>query len=170
MGILGKRRDTSSARSVPAQAEPAAWPGQRHRIDEVAKAAGIGVIRVRCHTTTWDYLQDETKKHDGKWSFGTRPEAFRPAPGEEIVTDDRGIVTVPLGGSSLAALFDWCFEAQSVLSTDLQRGVGRRVGRAISEALENLAAARGHGDPAAVIWLDDRIAAADAGSSASAQP
>ncbi|MFE7808514.1 hypothetical protein ACFU51_28355 [Streptomyces sp. NPDC057430] len=70
-----------------------------------------------------------------------------------------GIVTVPLGGASLAALFDWCFEAQSILHTELERGIGQRVGRAISEALENLAAARGQGDPSAVVWLDDQIAA-----------
>ncbi|WP_018569493.1 hypothetical protein [Streptomyces sp. PsTaAH-124] len=169
MGILGKRRDTGAVRSIPAQAGPADWPGRRHRINEVAKAAGVGVVKVRCHATTWDYLQEEAKTHH-KGGIRTRPEAFRPATGEEIVTGADGIVTVPLGGSSLAALFDWCFEAQSVLKTDLERGVSRRVGWAISEALENLAAARGQGDPAAVIWLDDRIAAADAGDSASAQP
>ncbi|MGW8065901.1 hypothetical protein ACVV2G_27425 [Streptomyces ziwulingensis] len=169
MGILGKRRDTGGARSVPAQDEPAVWPGRRHRIDEVAKAAGVGVVRVRCHATTWDYLQEEAKAHHGK-SIRTRPEAFRPATGEEITTSADGIVTVALGGSSLAALFDWCFEAQSVLKTDLERGVGRRVGRAISEALENLAAARGQGDPDAVIWLDDRIAAGNADNASPAQP
>jgi hypothetical protein len=150
--------------SIPAQAEPAVWPGRRNRIDEEAKAAGIGVIRVRCHTTTWDYLQDQAKGHHRQRSL--RPEAFRPATGDEIVTDADGIVTVPLGGSSLAALFDWCFEAQSILNTELERGIGQRVGRAISEALENLATVRDQGDPAAVIWLDDRIAA---GNSASAQ-
>ncbi|WP_239084928.1 hypothetical protein [Streptomyces halstedii] len=37
--------------------------------------------------------------------------------------------------------------------------VGQRVGRAICEALENRAAVRGQGDPSAVIWLDDQIAA-----------
>ncbi|MFC0602272.1 hypothetical protein [Streptomyces palmae] len=158
MGILGKRRASGGAGSIPAQAEPAVWPGRRNRVDEVAKAAGIGVIRVRCHTTTWDYLQDEAKAHHGK-CIRTRPEAFRPATGDEIVTGADGIVTVPLGGASLAALFDWCFEAQSVLNTELERGVGQRVGRAISEALENLAADRGQGDPSAVIWLDDQIAA-----------
>lgn len=169
MGILGKRCDTGGARSIPAQAGPADWPGRRHRIDEVAKAAGVGVVHVRCHATTWDYLQEEAKAHH-EGSIRTRPEAFRPATGEEIVTGDDGIGTVPLGGSSLAALFDWCFEVQSVLKADLERGVGRWVGWTISEALEKLVAARGQGDPAAVIWLDDRIAAAGAGDSASAQP
>lgn len=169
MGILGKRRGTGGAGRVPVQAGPANWPGRRHRIDEVATAAGVGVVRVRCHATTWDYLQEEVKAHHER-SIREQPEAFRPATGEEIVTGPGGIVTVPLGGSSLAALFDWCFEAQSVLRTDLERGVGRRVGWAVSEALENLAAARGQGDPAAVIWLDDQIAAADAGTTAAAQP
>ncbi|MFE0773344.1 polysaccharide deacetylase family protein [Streptomyces sp. NPDC058861] len=171
MGILGKRRDTG-AKSVPAQTEPtevALWPGRRDRADEVAKAAGIGVIRIRCHTTTWDYLQEETKQQH-KRQIRRHPEAFRPATGDEITTSAEGVVTVPLGGSSLAAILDWCFEVQGILYTDLERGIGRRVGRAISGALENLAAARGQGDPAAVIWLDDRIAAADAGDSASAQP
>ncbi|WP_435059749.1 hypothetical protein [Streptomyces sp. bgisy060] len=159
MGILGKRRASSGTGSIPVQAEPAAWPGRRNRVNEVAKAAGIGVIRVRCHNTTWDYLQDEAKAHHEKSSIRTRPEAFRPATGDEIVTGADGIVTVPLGGASLAALFDWCFETQSVLNTELERGIGRRVGRAISEALEKLAASRGQGDPSAVIWLDDQIAA-----------
>ncbi|MFD4577276.1 hypothetical protein ACFWNK_33660 [Streptomyces sp. NPDC058417] len=159
MSILGKRRAGGGIESIPAQAEPAVWPGRRNRVDEVAKAAGIGVIRVRCHTTTWDYLQDEAKAHHEKSSIRRRPEAFRPASGDEIATGADGIVAVPLGGASLAALLDWCFEAQSVLHTRLEQGVGRRVGRAISEAVENLAGAPGQGDPSAVIWLDDQIAA-----------
>ncbi|MFB7590237.1 hypothetical protein [Streptomyces sp. NPDC056169] len=158
MGILGKRRANGGTGSIPAQAGPAVWPGRRNRVDEVAKASGIGVMRVRCHATTWDYLQDEAKAHHGK-SIRTRPEAFRPATGAEIVTGADGIVTVPLGGASLAALVDRCFEAQSVLHTKLEQGVGQRVGRAISEALENLATARGQGDPSAAIWLVDQIAA-----------
>ncbi|MEU5810945.1 hypothetical protein [Streptomyces sp. NPDC047718] len=158
MGILGKRRGTGGTGNVPAQAGPAQWPARHNRINEVAKAAGIGVLRVRCHTTTWDYLQEEAKAHHKK-GIRTRPEAFRPPTDDEIVTGADGIVTVPLGGSSLAALYDWCFEAQSILNTELERGVGQRVGRAICEALENRAAVRGQGDPSAVIWLDDQIAA-----------
>ncbi|MEU7031409.1 hypothetical protein AB0A60_32535 [Streptomyces sp. NPDC046275] len=158
MGILGRRRASGGTGSIPAQAEPTVWPGQGNRIDEVAKAAGVGVIRVRCHTTTWDYLQEQAKEHSGKRL--RRSVAFRPPTGDEIVASADGIVTVPLGGASLAALFDWCFEAQSVLATDLEKGVGRQVGRAISEALDNLATVRGQGDPSAVIWLDDQIAAA----------
>ncbi|MEU2026185.1 hypothetical protein ABZ565_29125 [Streptomyces sp. NPDC016469] len=163
MGILSKRRNNADRRTVPAQARAAEadpWPGRRDCADEVAKAAGIGVIRIRCHTTTWDYLQ-EGAKHWRERQNRYRPDAFRPATGDEITTSADGVVTVPLGGSSLAAILHWCFEVQGILYTDLERGIGRRVGRAISEALGNLAAGRGQGDPSAVIWLDDQIAAAD---------
>ncbi|MER6499243.1 hypothetical protein ABT218_07590 [Streptomyces sp. NPDC001455] len=161
MGILGKRRGNGDTRNVPVQAEPtnvAVWPGKRGHTDEVAKAAGIGVIRVRCHTTTWDYLQEAVKQQH-KQQIRRHPGAFRPATGDEITTSADGVVTVPLGGSSLAAILDWCFEVQGILYTELERGIGRRVGRAISEALGNLASTRGQGDPSAVIWLDDQIAA-----------
>ncbi|MEV3999047.1 hypothetical protein ACFYPK_28200 [Streptomyces halstedii] len=161
MGILGKRHGNGDDSAAPAQAEPtevAAWPKQRDRADEVAEAAAIGVIRIRCHTTTWAYLQEEGKQRH-KQQFRRHPEAFRPPTGDEITTSD-GVVTVPLGGSSLAAIPDWCFTVPGILCTDLERGMGR-VGRAIPGALENLAAARGQDDLPAVIWLDDRIAATD---------
>lgn len=58
---------------------------------------------------------------------------------------------------SLAVLFDWCFEAKSILNTELERGVPKgRPGHL--KVLEIPAAARGQGDPSAVIWLDDQIA------------
>lgn len=80
----------------------------------------MGVIRIRCHTTTWDYPVAQARAHKAAKTLETRPEAFRPATGEETDAGVDGIVTVPLGGSSLAALDDWCFEAQSVLETVVQ--------------------------------------------------
>ncbi|SEE51607.1 hypothetical protein SAMN05216483_6478 [Streptomyces sp. 2131.1] len=89
----------------------------------MAKAAGIGVIRIQ--TTTWDYPQERTK-HWPERQNRYQPDAFRPATGDEI-------------------------DVQGILCTDLERGIGRRLGRAISEALGNLATGRGQGDPSAVI-------------------
>ncbi|MGW6970366.1 hypothetical protein [Streptomyces sp. NPDC054952] len=116
------------------------------------------MARVRCHHTTWDYLQEQVHKEQRKFG-SSRPEAFRPPEnGDEITTAADGIVTVPLGGSSLAAVLDWCHEVQGILSTDLDRAIGRRIGRAISSALQNLTPSDAQGDSPAVIWLDDRIA------------
>ncbi|MCL7382529.1 hypothetical protein [Streptomyces sp. 35G-GA-8] len=50
---------------------------------------------------------------------------------------------------------------QSILSLDVDRGVGRRVGLAISRALENLALSDARSGSVAVILLDDRIATED---------
>lgn len=161
MGILGKLLGNDGSATAPTS-EPiavASWPqGRGGRVNEVAKAAGVGVARVRCHHTTWDYLQEQAhEEHGRRGSF--RPGAFRPSTdGDEVTTGADGIVTVPLGGSSLAAVLDWCYEVQGILSTDLDRAIGRRVGQAISNALQNLTPSDAQGDSSAVIWLDDRIA------------
>ncbi|MEU0630637.1 hypothetical protein [Streptomyces sp. NPDC005989] len=161
MGILGKLVGNDDAVVVPAPSRPVAadsWP-RKHvsRNDEVAKAAGVGLSRVRCHHTTWTYLQEQVH-HQHKLRIRTQPQAFRPPTGDEITTGSDGIVTVPLGGSSLAAVLDWCHEMQGVLNQDLERAIGKRVGLAISQALDNLTPFDGQARSTTVIWLDDQIA------------
>ncbi|MEU2023741.1 hypothetical protein ABZ565_16530 [Streptomyces sp. NPDC016469] len=78
MGTLCKRRGAGGAGRVPAQAGPAVRPGRRHRLHEVAKAAGVGVVRIRCYATTWDYLAEQAEAYEAR-NLGTRPGAFRPA-------------------------------------------------------------------------------------------
>ncbi|MFJ2900228.1 hypothetical protein ACIO87_35810 [Streptomyces sp. NPDC087218] len=162
MGILGKLLGNDGPATIPAPAERAVatWPRRGlARNDEVARAAGVGLAHVRCHRTTWDYLQEQVhQQHANRIRQG--PQAFRQPADDEITTGPNGIVTVPLGGSSLAAVLDWCHEMQSCLREDVDRGIGRRVGLAISRALENLSPSDGQAGPVAVIWLDDRIATA----------
>lgn len=163
MGILGKLLGTNARATAPVPAQPVVdtWPRRGlERNDEVARAAGVGLVHVRCHRTTWDYLQEQVH-HQHTEAIRKGPQAFRPPAGDEITTELDGMVTVPLGGSSLAAVLDWCYEVQSVLRLDVDRGVGRRVGLAISRALENLARSDGHSGSVAVILLDDRIATED---------
>ncbi|WP_159042929.1 hypothetical protein [Streptomyces ardesiacus] len=45
--------------------------------------------------------------------------------------------------------------------TELDRSIGRRVGAAISQALDNIAPSNGADGPTAVIYLDDRVTAKD---------
>lgn len=77
---------------------------------------------------------------------------------DEITTGSDGIVTVLLGGSSLAVVLDWCHEMQSVLNQDSERAIGKRGGLAISRALDNLTPCDGRTRSTTVIWLDDQIA------------
>ncbi|MGW2112396.1 hypothetical protein, partial [Streptomyces sp. NPDC001948] len=54
---------------------------------------------------------------------------------------------------------DWCHEMQGVLNKDLERAIGKRVGLAISLALDSLTPSDGQARSTTVIWLDDQIAA-----------
>lgn len=76
------------------------------------------------------------------------------------------MITVPLAGTSLAAVLSWCRTATShTLSgpwSALDATIGRRVGAAISQALRNVVPSNGQDGPTAVIYLDDRITAKDA--------
>ncbi|MCX4869980.1 hypothetical protein OHU11_01310 [Streptomyces sp. NBC_00257] len=161
MGILGTLLGNDDIAAVPAPSKPVAadsWP-RKHvsRNDEVAKAAGVGLVRVRCHHTTWDYLQEQVH-HQHEQRILTPPQAFRPLADAEITTGSDGIVTVLLGGSSLAVVLDWCHEMQSVLNQDSERAIGKRGGLAISRALDNPTPCDGRTRSTTVIWLDDQIA------------
>ncbi|WP_324790396.1 hypothetical protein [Streptomyces sp. H51] len=75
------------------------------------------------------------------------------------------MVTVPLSGTTLAAVLSWCRNIQpdTLRSpwTELDRSIGRRVGAAISQALDNVIPSNGANGPTAVIYLDDRVTAKD---------
>ncbi|RPK55902.1 hypothetical protein [Streptomyces sp. ADI95-17] len=47
---------------------------------------------------------------------------------------------------------------QGVLNQDLERAIGKRVGLAISQALDSLTPFDGQARSTTVIWLDDQIA------------
>ncbi|MEV0531569.1 hypothetical protein [Kitasatospora sp. NPDC050463] len=88
--------------------------------------------------------------------------AFYPPAEVEITSEEDGMVTVPLAGTSLAAVLRWCREAQDTTSLtpwiELDSSIGRRVGAAIAEAMERLVPSVGSDEPTAVVYLDDRIA------------
>ncbi|MFD5899633.1 hypothetical protein [Streptomyces sp. NPDC060366] len=145
------------------------WPKSydSYRSD-MAKAAGVGVARVRCHRNTWAYLEESVPRDIESTIIG--PDrgpgtAFRPPAEDEISSDQDGMVTVPLSGTTLAAVLSWCRNVQPdpVNSpwTAVDRSIARRVGSAISQALLNVVPSNGQDGPTAVIYLDDRITARD---------
>jgi hypothetical protein len=127
----------------------------------MSKAAGVGVARIRCHPNTWAYLEENVPQDEDRGPG----DAFRPPAQEEIVTEKDGMITVPLSGTSLAAVLSWCRTAVSSTLrgpwSALDASIGRRVGAAISQALRNVIPSHGQDSPTAVIYLDDRIAAKD---------
>ncbi|MFG2919781.1 hypothetical protein ACGF0D_43840 [Kitasatospora sp. NPDC048298] len=145
------------------------WPGSRERVaGDMAKAAGVGVARVRCHRATWDYLAAQVPEHK-KGGF-SRPEdvednVFCLPANEDIVAETDGIVTVPPAGSSLASVLhfcaniqDWPYEPNRAYN-ELDKAIGRRVGAAISQALRHVVPSANGSGPTAVVYLDDKIAA-----------
>jgi len=137
------------------------WPKSYDSFrSDMAKAAGVGVARVRCHRNTWAYLEKNVPKETRQGPGA----AFCPPTEEEITVEKDGMVTVPLSGTSLAAVLSFCRRIQSTFSSpwsELDRSIGRRIGAAISHALEDLIPSNGQDGPTAVIYLDDRIAAKD---------
>jgi hypothetical protein len=136
---------------------------------DMAKAAGVGVARIRCHRNTWAYLQENVPKDTETTFTGTERgpgTAFKPPASDEIASEKDGMVTVPLSGTTLAAVLSWCRNIQpdTLRSpwTELDRSIGRRVGAAISQALDHLVPSTGTDGPTAVIHLDDRVTAKDA--------
>ncbi len=145
------------------------WPASYASFrGDMVKAAGLGVARVRCHRNTWAYLLDNVPK-DNETSITGHARgqngAFRPPAQDEVTTGKDAMVTVPLSGTALAAVLSWCRNIQpnTVSSpwTELDRSIGRRVGAAISQALDNIVPSNGADGPTAVIYLDDRVTAKD---------
>ncbi|WP_074989922.1 hypothetical protein [Streptomyces misionensis] len=84
---------------------------------------------------------------------------------DEVTAEEGAMVTVPLSGTTLAAVLSWCRNIQpnTLRSpwTELDRSIGRRVGAAIAQALVNVIPSNGADGPTAVIYLDDRLTAKD---------
>jgi hypothetical protein len=145
------------------------WPASYDSFrGDMAKAAGLGVARIRCHRNTWAYLLENVPKDSETIVTGHKREqgsAFRPPAQDEVTTEENAMVTVPLSGTTLAAVLSWCRNIQpNTLSspwTELDRSIGRRVGTAISQALDNVIPSNGANGPTAVIYLDDRVTAKD---------
>ncbi|GGY07797.1 hypothetical protein [Streptomyces minutiscleroticus] len=144
------------------------WPKSHDSYrSDMARAAGIGVARIRCHRTTWDYLLESVPRNfeEELYSRKSAGAAFRPPSKEEITAEKDGMATVPLSGTALAAVLSWCRNIQSHTVSSpwstLDRSIGRRVGVAISQALDNVVPCRGQDGPTAMIYLDDRIAESD---------
>lgn len=144
------------------------WPASYDRFrGDMAKAAGVGVARIRCHRNTWAYLLENVPKDSETTFTGQREQgsAFRPPAQEEVIAEDDAMVTVPLSGTTLAAVLSWCRNIQpdTLRSpwTELDRSIGRRVGAAISQALDNVIPSNGADGPSAVVYLDDRVTAKD---------
>lgn len=148
------------------------WPKDYAYVaSDMAKAAGVGVARVRCHRNTWDYLTKEVPRH--KRGGPTIPESvlnnvFRAPVEEDITAEADGLVTVPLSGSTLAAVLhfcsniqDWPYRPNSAYN-ELDKAIGRRVGSAISQAMQNVVPATDASGATAVVYLDDKINAKDA--------
>ncbi|MGK3106110.1 hypothetical protein [Streptomyces sp. WAC05858] len=147
------------------------WPKDLdHVTSDMAKAAGIGVARVRCHRNTWNYLAGQVPNH--KKADFTRPEevednVFRPPAEEDITNEADGLVTVSLSGSTLAAVLHFCSNIQdrphwpNSAYNQLDKAIGRRVGASISQALLNVVPSADASGPTAVIYLDDKITASD---------
>ncbi|MGW3045589.1 hypothetical protein ACWC9T_37495 [Kitasatospora sp. NPDC001159] len=144
------------------------WPSSRdHLASDMAKAAGVGVARVRCHRNTWDYLAKQTPAHkEGGFSqpVDVVDNVFCPPADEDIVTEADGMVTVPLAGSTLASVLYFCANVQdrpylpNHAYNGLDKAIGRRVGAAISQALQNVVPSTDESGPTAVVYLDDKIA------------
>lgn len=138
------------------------WPRSYSSFrSDMATAAGVGVARLRCHRNTWAYLEEVVPRDEDRGAGDT----FRPPSEEEIVAEKDGLITVPLSGTSLAAVLSWCrtAAANSIRGpwSALDASIGRRVGTAISQALRNVVPSHGQDGPTAVIYLDDRITAKD---------
>ncbi|MFH0245829.1 hypothetical protein ACGRHY_26360 [Streptomyces sp. HK10] len=136
---------------------------------DMAKAAGVAVARVRCHRNTWAYLQENVPQDTETTITGTErglSAAFKPPAQDEITSEEDGLVTVPLSGTTLAAVLSWCHNIQpNTLGspwTALDRSIARRVGAAISQALDHVVPSSDANGPTAVIYLDDRMTAKDA--------
>ncbi|MER5376262.1 hypothetical protein [Streptomyces sp. NPDC002553] len=145
------------------------WPSSyaSYRGD-MAKAAGLGVARIHCHRNTWDYLLENVPKDSETTITGHergQGSAFRPPAQDEVTAEEDAMVTVPLSGTTLAAVLSWCRNIQpdTLRSpwTELDRSIGRRVGAAISQALDNVIPSNGADGPTAVIRLDDRVTSND---------
>ncbi|MFD5506840.1 hypothetical protein ACFWIB_03570 [Streptomyces sp. NPDC127051] len=121
-------------------------------------AAGIGIAQIRCHADTWTYLLQEFEKTPDVRTTSV----FRPAADEDIVREPNGMITVPISGSSLAALFDrcWGIRARPWSSTwnysNLDKAIASRVESAISEALTHVVPANEAQGAELTIVLDDR--------------
>ncbi|MEJ8654920.1 hypothetical protein WKI65_44490 [Streptomyces sp. MS1.AVA.3] len=148
------------------------WPKDWDYVaSDMAKAAGVGIARVRCHRNTWDYLAEQVPHHKrGGPSAPVQVEdnVFRSPAEEDITTEADGMVTVPLAGSTLAAVLHFCANIQdwpyrpNHAYNELDKAIGRRVGAAISQALQNIVPSANSSGPTAVVYLDDKITAKDA--------
>ncbi|MFJ1757347.1 hypothetical protein [Kitasatospora sp. NPDC088134] len=149
MGIM----DLFRRKGLDEDFDPLGW--DHHRMGMV-KAAGIGVATLRCHRDTWAYFVDK---------FANKPmdrdaAAFRPPADEDITDEGEGMITVPLSGSTLAALLSKCRDLQfGAMASDLDKAIGRRVAAAIMQALRHVVPAEGDRSAAPAIVLDDRTAA-----------
>lgn len=121
-------------------------------------AAGIGIAQIRCHADTWTYfLREFDKTSDHRTTS-----VFRPPADEDIVREPNGMITLPISGSSLAALYDRCkdIRARPWSSTwnynGLDRAIASRVESAISEALTHVVPASEAQGAELTIVLDDR--------------
>ncbi|CAM5639322.1 hypothetical protein STAFG_0054 [Streptomyces afghaniensis 772] len=126
------------------------------------------MARIRCHRNTWAYLLENVPKDSETVITGHergQGSAFRPPAQDEVTAEDDAMVTVPLSGTTLAAVLSWCRNIQpnTLRSpwTELDRSIGRRAGAAISQALDNVIPSNGADGPTAVIYLDDRVTAKD---------
>lgn len=147
------------------------WPKEWVNVaSDMAKAAGVGVARVRCHRNTWDYLAQEVPSHKrgGSKSLEVTDNVFHVPAEEDISTEADGMVTVTLAGSTLAAVLHFCANIQdwpyrpNHAYNELDKAIGRRVGAAISQALKNVVPSADTSGPTAVVYLDDKITAKDA--------
>ncbi|MFB8442710.1 hypothetical protein ACFC7A_27030 [Streptomyces niveus] len=147
------------------------WPKESENVtSDMAKAAGVGVARVRCHRNTWAYLAQEVPNHrmGADKPMEVVDNVFRLPAEEDITTETDGMVTVPLAGSTLASVLHFCANIQdwphypNHAYNELDKAVGRRVGAAISQALQNVVPSADTSEPTAVVYLDDKITAKDA--------
>ncbi|WP_128977540.1 hypothetical protein [Streptomyces roseicoloratus] len=123
-------------------------------------AAGIGIAKIRCHADTWAYFLQEFERTSGQ----VPTSAFRPPANEDIVRETNGMITVPISGSSLAALLDRCcvIRARSWSSSSsgnygsVDKAIASRVEAAISEALTHVVPASEAQGAELTIVLDDR--------------
>ncbi|MET9396025.1 hypothetical protein [Kitasatospora sp. NPDC002965] len=135
--------------------DPLGWGD--HRLNMV-KAAGIGVATLRCHKDTWAYFVEKFTSTPR----GRNDSTFRPPAAEDITDEGAGMITVPISGSTLAAVLDKCRELQGPVGSDLDKAIGRRVEAAISQALRHVVPSGGDRSAAPAIVLDDRTAPAEA--------
>ncbi|MER7794852.1 hypothetical protein [Streptomyces sp. NPDC097640] len=95
------------------------------------KAAGIGQTHLICHMDTWNFIIEQC-------SIGQRSTHFNPPAADTLSVEERGMVTVPVSGRTLAAILDQMNEdSLSGALPTVTPAVATAVRDAILEALDS---------------------------------